>query len=72
MAALADFAIKARTVGRDLKDPKTGPGTASKEIARDFAKQHPLQPGEGKGDGYAGALRMLIELEKMGQVPRRF
>lgn len=72
MVDLAQFANEARSVGTDVIAPKTGPGMKSKEIARDFIKKHPLPAGEGRGDGYAGALRMLIELEKMGLVRRRF
>lgn len=72
MAVLAQFANEARAVGTDLIAPKTGPGMKSKEIVRDFIKQHPLPAGGGRGDGYAGALRMLMELEKMGLVRRRF
>lgn len=72
MALLTHFANEARSVGTDLIAPKTGPGMKSKEIARDFVKQHPLPASNGRGDGYAGALRMLIELEKIGRVRRRF
>lgn len=71
MALLARFANDARSVGTELITPKTGPGRKSKEIARDFVKQYPLPASSGRGDGYAGALRMLIELEKAGRVRRR-
>lgn len=74
MAQLAEFAEKARSTLAPLNGDgwKTGPGMSSKEIAREFCRLHPQPPILGAGDGFAGALRMLIELEDCGFVRRRF
>ena len=74
MAALTTFANEARTVLPKLGGParRPGPGMSSKEIARDFIEKHPQPKIRGRSTGHAGALRMLIELERMGFVRRRF